>query len=139
MSNTRFGNYAVINAIKHEFEKDPQLNLSFRAPNAADELKVAQYVSRQIPMPGSTPPYRYPNTMEVMMFEIATLYDGSNIENSPTPASVPMSENIMELISTNTSFAAVYSFISCMPLTMLREVWIAMSAAIPGWGPEKKA
>ena len=133
-----FGKYAILTPVEHTFEQDNSLKISFRSPTSSDELFIGQFVSTQIPMPGNTPPFRYPNTAEVMFFELAILYAGSNIEGAPKPAVIPMSE-IGVSRSMSPDFIEVHKWLQGAPIVMMRELWAHISEAVPGWGPEKKA
>jgi hypothetical protein len=127
----KFGSYAIIDPVKHVFEKEPQWYWMIKAPTAADELAVARVLSTdrsRIELDG-TRTTMLPMTLEVAMREVAVTFKGTNIptsETDPTP-----------VLKEGARWEEVEDVLKEMPREMLVELWIAVGGAVPGWGPAK--
>ena len=127
-----FGKYAIVDPVKHVFEKEPQWYWMIKAPTAVDELNVARILStqRSAIQPDGTRLELLPMTLEIALREVAVTFAGTNIpmsETDPTP-----------ILKTDAKWEDVEEVLKDMPREMLSELWIAVGEAVPGWGPAKK-
>jgi hypothetical protein len=127
----QFGKYAVLDKVKHVFEREPDWWWMIKPPTAADELAVARVLSTdrsRIELDG-TRTVLLPMTLEVAMREVAVTFGGTNIpmsDDDPTP-----------ILKEGASWEQVEEMLKFMPRDMLIELWIAVGEAVPGWGPAK--
>jgi hypothetical protein len=127
-----FGKYAILDKVKHVFEKEPQWWWMIKPPTAKDELAVARVLSTdrsRIELDG-TRTTMLPMTLEVAMREVAVTFGGTNIPTSETDPTPVLKEGV--------SYEKVEKILEEMPREMLLELWIAVGDAIPGWGPKKQ-
>jgi hypothetical protein len=126
-----FGKYAIIDPVKHVFEKEPEWYWMIKPPTAKDELAVSRILATdrsRIEIDGSRTSM-LPTTLEIAMREIAVTFGGTNIPTSETdPAPV---------LKDNATVEQVEDLLKEMPRGMVFELWTAVGNAIPGWGPAK--
>jgi hypothetical protein len=126
-----FGNYALIDPVRHVFEREPDWWWMIRPPTARDELAVARVLSTdrsRIELDG-TRTTMLPMTLEVAMREVAVTFGGTNIPTSETDPAPVLKEGA--------SWEQVEEILKEMPRDMLIELWMAVGEAVPGWGPAK--
>ena len=129
--NRKFGKYAILDKVKHVFEKEPQWWWMIKPPTAKDELAVARVLSTdrsRIELDG-TRTTTLPMTLEVAMREVAVTFGGTNIPTSESDSTPVLKEAA--------TYEEVEEILKDMPREMLIELWIAVGDAIPGWGPRK--
>ena len=127
-----FGSYAIIDPVKHVFEKEPSWYWLIKPPTAADELAVSRILSteRSQQFADGTKMVLLPMTLEIAIREIAVTFAGTNIptsETDPTP-----------ILPKDAGWEVVEAALQQMPREMISELWIAVGEAVPGWGPAKK-
>ena len=128
----KFGKYAIIDPVKHVFEREPGWYWMIKPPTAKDELAVARILSTdrtRVSVDG-TRENLMPTTLEIALREVAVTFAGTNIpmsETDPTP-----------ILSDGAAWEKVEEVLKDMPREMLSELWIAVGEAVPGWGPTKK-
>lgn len=130
--NKSFGNYAIIDPVKHVFSKEPDWYWMIKAPSAADELTVQRILStdRSVTRADGVRETMLPMTLEIAMREVAVTFGGTNIPTSETDPSPILKEGA--------TWEQVEEVLKDMPREMLSELWIAVGEAVPGWGPAKK-
>ena len=127
----KFGNYAIIDPVKHSFEREPDWWWMIKPPTAKDELAVARILSTDRTRMGAdgTRENLMPTTLEIAMREVAVTFAGTNIPTSESDAT--------PILPRDASWEKVEEFLRDMPREMLLELWHAVGDAVPGWGPAK--
>jgi hypothetical protein len=127
----KFGNYAIVSEIKHEFTKEPDWWWIIKPPTGRDELEVSKLLSTdrtRMDEEGNRVSVM-PTTLEIAIREISVTFGGTNIptsESDPTP-----------MLKKDASLAEVEQAVKEMPREMIFELWNAVGDAVPGWGPAK--
>jgi hypothetical protein len=131
-----FGSYAVIENIRHHFDDEPHLWWEIKPPSAGDELALARYLSggvTTVTPDGDMKADSGPSWADVLLFEIATLFGGTNIPEDPDK---PLSEGGKPYISTDDSTGVIQEKLKILPMEMIAEIGDCMAENVPGWGPK---
>jgi hypothetical protein len=127
--NKTFGKYAIIDPVKHVFEKEPDWYWMINPVTAKGQLSVQRVLSQdrtRVEVDG-TRISLYVTTLEVAMREVAVTFGGTNIPTSETdPAPI---------LKKSASVEEVEAVLAEMPRGMLFELWKAVGKAVPGFGP----
>jgi hypothetical protein len=130
---SKFGQYAIIDPVKHVFEKEPTWYWLINAPTAKDELSVSRILAQdrsRVEVDG-TRTSLFVTTLEVAMREVAVTFGGTNIptsEKDPKP-----------ILKDDATIGQIEDVLKEMPRELLLELWRAVGKAVPGWGPAKTA
>lgn len=129
-----FGKYAVIDAVTHNFEQEPDLWWKINPPTSGDELAISKYlVSGRVVTDADGERREYPPTStEIMHREVALLFGGTNIPLDPDK---PVAEGGAPYIDAKMAVEIIEAKIRDMPHKMVIEIWEAIADAVPGWGP----
>jgi hypothetical protein len=124
-----FGNYAILDDVKHVFEKEPVWWWIIRPPSTKDELAVTRLLATEKSKreTDGTMVQLQVTTLDVAIREIAVTFGGTNIPMSETEA--------MPILKTGASLGEIEDVLKEMPRAMILELWNAVGKAIPGWGP----
>jgi hypothetical protein len=126
-----FGKYAIIDPVKHVFEKEPDWYWLIKPPTAKDELAVQRILAQdrfKNELDGSRT-QMFVTTLEVALREIAVTFGGTNIPTSETDPAPILKEGA--------AWNEVEEVLKEMPRPMLLELWKAVGDAVPGFGPAK--
>jgi len=124
-----FGQYAIIDPVKHVFEKEPTWYWLINPPTAKDELAVSRVLAQdrtRVEVDG-TRTSMFVTTLEVAMREVAVTFGGTNIPTSETDPK--------PILKDNATVEQIEDVLKDMPRAMLLELWGAVGDAVPGWGP----
>lgn len=128
----KFGSYAVIDEVTHNFEKENAWWWKIKSPTSGNELAIAKFLVQgraELGMDGVRREYP-PTNAEVMHREIALLFGGTNI---------PVSEGGDEpILKKGAGVEEVEAVLRLMPHKMVLEIWDAVGEACPGWGPLRR-
>jgi hypothetical protein len=133
MGKLNFGNYAIIDEIKHDFEKNPDWWWKIKPPTSGDELSISRFlVQARIEMGPDGVRREYPPTnVEIAHREIALTFAGTNIPASETP----VEEGGEPVLKAGTEVGEIEKILRLMPHEMVMEIWSALGEAVVGWGP----
>ena len=122
-----FGKYAIIDAITHYFEQEPELYWRIKPVTSGLELERSKFMlhNRVIETADGVRREMPPSWMEVAYREIALTFGGTNIKNRKGELA----------LADTASVAKVERFLAAMPQTMVMEIWKAIGAVYPKWGP----
>jgi hypothetical protein len=125
----KFGNYALITPVTHQFEKEPDLFWIINPPTSGDELAVSQFLSfdRMIMTPDGTRISRAAVNLEIAYREIALTFGGTNIED----------EDGKPVLTKESTVEEIEKVLRLMPHAMVMEIWQTIGDTIPLWGPSK--
>lgn len=129
-----FGKYAILQNVRHTFEQEPDLWWDIKAPSIDDEAIMARFMSdeRITVLPDGRRVETPPTGVDVAILEVALTFAGTNIPSDP---SKPVEEGGAPAITPEDSSIVIENFVRSLPPPMFDEVWNAMGAAIPNWGP----
>ena len=127
----KFGSYAILDNVKHEFVKEPTWYWMIKPPDSQAELAVSRLLStdRSRMEADGTRVSMLTTTLEVAMREVAVTFGGTNIPTSETDPK--------PVLNADASVEQVEALLKEMPREMLLELWNAVGDACPGWGPAK--
>jgi hypothetical protein len=128
-----FGNYAILDDVKHVFEKEPGWWWMIRPPSTRDELQVTRLLATDQTRreADGTVSNLQVTTLDVAIREIAVTFGGTNIpmsETDPTP-----------ILKKGALLGEIEDALKEMPRAMILELWTAVGKAVPGWGPVQPA
>lgn len=129
----KFGKYAILDAVTHTFEKEPEWFWKIKPPTSGDELKMSKFLVNNRSEVGSDGVRReYPPTnTEIAYREIALTFAGTNI-----PASdVAVEDGGEPILKEGARIEAIEAVLAQMPHEMVLEIWDAVGDAVPRWGP----
>ena len=126
----KFGNYALIAPVQHDFVKEPKLYWIINPPTSGDELALSQFLSqdRVAMLPDGTRVSRQAVNLEVAHREIALTFGGTNIK----------AEDGKLILTNESTVEEIETMLRSMPHEMVMEIWGAIAEAVIGWGPAKK-
>ncbi len=134
MAKKNFGKYAIIDPVKHDFEKEPQWWWKIKPPTSGDELAMSKYLVQarvEVGIDGVRREYPPTNT-EIMHRELALTFAGTNI---PAEDDQPVEDGGEPFIKADMSIEQIEARLRQMPHEMCVELWYAVAEACPGWGP----
>ena len=129
----RFGNYAVIDEVTHNFEKETSWWWKIKSPTSGNELSIAKFLVQgraELGVDGVRREFP-PTNAEVMHREVALLFGGTNVPMSETP----VDQGGEPILRKNAGTEEVEVALRMMPHPMVVEIWDAIGEACPGWGP----
>jgi hypothetical protein len=134
MAKRNFGKYAIIDPVKHDFEKETEWWWKIKPPTSGDELAMSKFLVQARSEVGSDGIRReYPPTnTEIMHREIALTFFGTNIPAGDEKTVEDGGEPYLKLSMT---VEQIEERLRQMPHEMLVELWYAVADACPGWGP----
>lgn len=112
-----FGNYAVIDSVKHPFEKEPDWFWKFRPATVGDEMEMQRWINANAKRESP------PTWIEVAVKQIALTSEATNIPGAQLEdgGKVVQFEELCKI----------------MPIDMLGELWTALGEVNPLWGPPR--
>jgi len=122
-----FGQYAILDGVKHEFEKEPSWWWKIKPVTSKMELSMSKYMAC-VDEPGR----RARAPMEIAFHEIALTFDGTNIPADPEK---PVKDGGDPIVKPDASAEQVEIVLGLMPADMLMEIWAAVGKSYPYWGP----
>jgi hypothetical protein len=127
----KFGKYAILDGVKHEFVKEPTWYWLIKPPDGGAELAVSRVLTtdRIRVEPDGTRVSILPTTLEVAIKECAVTFGGTNIPTSETDTT--------PVLKADAKVEEVEALLKTMPREMILELWNAVGDACPGWGPAK--
>lgn len=127
----KYGSYALISPVTHQFEKEPDLFWIIEPPTSGDELNLSQFLSgdRIVLLPGGARMSHPAVNLEIAHREIALTFGGTNIEG----------DDGKPILTNKNTIEEVEAVLRSMPHAMVMEIWHAIADAVPGWGPVKQA
>jgi hypothetical protein len=133
-----FGNYAIVTAVEHRFEKEPGWYWKIKPPTSGDEYEINRFMVQNRVMRGPDGiEHDYPPTFtEIAYREIALLFDGTNIP-AAGKAGTPVEEGGAPLVAKDASVGQVEAALRKLPHGMVMEIWGAIADAVPNWGPRR--
>ena len=125
----KFGKYALITPVTHQFDKEPDLFWIIKPPTSGDELKLSQFLStdRVILKPDGTRVTRPAVNLEIAHREIALTFGGTNLTDMDDKP----------ILSKDSTVEEIEAVLRIMPHVMVMEIWSAIADGVPGWGPVK--
>lgn len=131
-----FGNYAIVDAVVRNFEKEPQWWWKIKPADAGMELEMSKFMihKRVVYQPDGTRLDLVPTELEVAHREIALTFGGTNIPIGDKP----VEEGGDPILPDNASVAQIEVVLRQMPQKMVLEIWGYVGEANPGWGPAKQ-
>lgn len=131
-----FGSYAIIKNVRHAFKNEPDLWWEIKPPTAGDELALTTYMSKGKAIytkDGALETEDSPSWLDVLFFQISTLFGGTNIPKDPNKK---VSDAGTPFISAEAPLEEVMAKLKTMPMDMVAEIADAIAESIPGWGPK---
>jgi hypothetical protein len=126
-----FGKYAVLGAVTHHFELEPDWYWIVKPATSQDELEMAKFMSanRYYTTRDGVRHEQPANWIEIEYREIALTFGGTNIPIDPErPDSGPILNDKAKLLE-------IEAVLKSMPQEMVNEIWKAVGEANPTWGP----
>lgn len=117
-----FGQYAIIDGVTHNFEKEPSWWWKIKPVTAEMELSMSKFMNsseRRAPI-------------EIAFREIALTFGGTNIPADPAK---PVEEGGEAVLKVGMVTEEIEGVIGLMPPDMLMEIWGAVGKSYPYWGP----
>ncbi|OHD20492.1 MAG: hypothetical protein A2Y38_06810 [Spirochaetes bacterium GWB1_59_5] len=130
-----FGAYAILEPVKYQFAKMPEWYWVIEPPTSRDELQMAKfYNAPQITIgPAGTSRPGLPTWIETAHREIALTFGGTNIPL----ADVAVEDGGEPLVKVGMSVDEIEAILGAMPQEIVSEIWAAIGAIVPTWGPYK--
>lgn len=131
-----FGSYAIIKNVRHAFTNEPDLWWEIKPPTAGDELALTTFMSRGKAIytkDGALETEDSPSWLDVLFFQIATLFGGTNIPSDPNKK---VSDGGKPYIDPEAKLDEIMAKLKGMPMEMVAEIADAIAVAVPGWGPK---
>ena len=131
-----FGSYAIIDAVRHYFKDEPEYWWDINPPTTADELALTRYMNTgkaTIRPDGGMETEGAPSWLDILLYEIALLFGGTNIPADPES---PVEDGGEPVISTKAKTETIQRKLGEFPMEMIAEIGDAMADAVPGWGPK---
>ncbi len=131
---SRFGKYAILGEATHYFEQEPEMYWKIRPVTSGMELDLSKFMlhNRMYRTPDGTQRELPPTWLENAHREIALSFGGTNI---PKFEDKPVEEGGEPILPENASIQEVEEVLKLMPQPMVLEIWKAVGAAYPKWGP----
>jgi len=112
-----FGNYAVLDSVKHTFEKEPDWYWEFRPATVNDELDLARWMQIR-----NKKEFK-PTMLEIAIKQVGMVSTKTNIPGAGLEKG-GSAEQFEELLKQ-------------MPTDLMWEIWEALGAVNPLWGPPR--
>jgi hypothetical protein len=138
MADFDFGEYAIIDEVKHQFAKMPDWYWSIKPPTSGDELAMSKFLVQNRTEIGPDGIRRElpPTYTEIAYREIALCFGGTNIPAGGKKGK-PVEEGGDPLLKENARVEQIEATLRKMPHEMVMEIWGAIADAVPGWGPQR--
>ena len=132
----KFGKYAVIDTVKHAFEKEPNWWWKIKAPTSGDDFEMNKFLFQGRSIVDIDGVRReFPATsVEVAYREIALTFAGTNI---PAEEDKPFEDGGAPILKEGASVEEIEAILRKMPQEMIEELWFAIGDAVPGWGAQR--
>ena len=131
-----FGSYAILANIRFEFADEPEYWWEIKPPTAGDELALTRYMGTgkaTYKADGGMETEGGPSWLDILFFQIATLFGGTNI---PVDPDKPVSDGGKPFISEKSTVSANQERLKKMPMEMVSEIADSIAEYVPGWGPK---
>ena len=127
MSDYDFGDYAIVDAATHNFEKRPEWEWKIKPVTSGMELEMSKFNAhnRIVLDPDGTRRQLPPTWMELCHREIAMTFGGTNIAK----------KNGDLILAKDASIEEIERVLKVMPQELVLEIWRAVGVAYPKWGP----
>jgi len=134
----KFGNYAIVQPITYNFEKEPDWYWKFKPPTARDELALQQYLFQRRTRTVEGVVEQLPATsMEIVFHQLALTFGGTNIPKYKEVDGEWVSAE-EPVLQTDASVEEIKATLGEMPTDLVLELWIALGQHVPNWGPSPK-
>jgi hypothetical protein len=129
-----FGDYAICDAVAHNFSKAPAWWWKIEPPTSGDELNMSRFLiqGRVVFNPEGDRTEMPPTNIEIAHREIALSFGGTNI---PANIDQPTEKGGDALIVYGAPVESIEAVLKEMPHAMVMEIWSAIGEAVVGWGP----
>jgi hypothetical protein len=133
MSKNRFGKYAIIDPITHNFEQEAEWWWKIKPPTSGDELAISKFLVNSRSEIGADGVRREfpPTTTEIAHREIALCFGGTNIPREETK----VEEGGEPIAKVGAAVETIEAVLRQMPHPMVMEIWNAIGDGVVGWGP----
>jgi hypothetical protein len=124
-----FGNYAMLEPIEYQLQKNPEWSWFIKPPTSGDELALARFINqgRVTISPEGTTRDAPPSWLEIAYREIAMTFGGTTIPKSL--------EDETPVLAEDAKLTTVEAVLKAMPHPLVMELWEAVRTHVPGWGP----
>jgi hypothetical protein len=124
-----FGNYAILDTVTHYFEKEPDWFWKIKPVHSGLELERSKFLlhNRVIETADGVRRELPPTWLEIAYREIALTFGGTNIPVSD--------EDDTPVLAEDASIQEIEKFLAEAPQGLVMEIWKALGAAYPKWGP----
>ena len=122
----KFGNYAILDVVEHQFDKEPEWAWKIKPPTSGDELAMQKFMVNnryEIDAEGTRREFP-PTVIEIAYREIAITFAGTTIPG----------EDGKPILADNAKVFDVENMLRQFPHEMTMEIWKAIGVAVPGWG-----
>lgn len=121
-----FGNYAVVDNVRYELEKEPNWWWEIKSPTVSDEIALARFVRS-----GDEEGIGLLN-IQIAAREIALTFAATNIPQDPEK---PVEDGGKSILKQGATPDEVEKVLEQMPPELLYELWGVVGRAVPMWGP----
>ena len=131
-----YGSYAILENIRFSFVDEPEYWWEITPPTAGDELALTRFMNtgKAIYNPdGGMETEGSPSWLDVLIYEIALLFGGTNIPADPDQS---VSGTGKPFISPKSSLSTIEAGLQTMPMDMVAEIADQIAKHVPGWGPK---
>ncbi len=131
-----FGKYAIIENVRFYFADEPKLWWDIKPPTTGDELALTRFLTTGkavYGLDGSVQTEGGPSWLDILIFEIALLFGGTNIPADPDK---PLEDGGQPFITTKDNVDEIQAKLSRFPLDMITEIANKVAEHVPGWGPK---
>ena len=122
-----FGQYAILDGVTHNFEKEPSWWWKIKPVTSEMELAMSKFMACV-----DEPKNRMRAPMEIAFHEIALTFGGTNIPANPEKKVEDGGEPVVKV---GMSTEEIEGIVGLMPPEMLMEIWGAVGRSYPYWGP----
>lgn len=132
-----FGSYAIIENVRFTFADEPEFWWEIKPPTAGDELALTRYMNTGKAIytaDGGMETEGSPSWMDILFFEIALLFGGTNIPMDPDKS---VSDAGKPFVSAKSAPHVIEERLKIMPMEMIAEIADQIAEHVPGWGPKK--
>ena len=138
MSDFSFGSYAIVDAVEHHFEKEPDWVWKIKPPTSGDELAMSKFLVQnrvEIGVDGTRREFP-PTYTEIAYREIALTFGGTTIPKGGKGGK-SVEDGGDPILKDDARVEVVEAVLRKMPHPMVMEIWGSIADAIPGWGPQR--
>lgn len=132
----KFGNYAVLEPITYNFEREPEWYWKFKPPTARDELQFQRFLFHKRSRTVNGVSEQLPATrMEAIFRQLALTFGGTNIPKYKL-VDGEWQDTGEPILKEGSSVEEIEKVLGEMPTELVQEIWSALGDHIPNWGPE---